>query len=176
MHPLAHPTSVYNLALATYGIAAFHFTSEMFLFKTVKLNRASVGTFVTACECAVEDEMGELSHGSHELDVDDLAEGLLSRQITNKYLWDGTHVSSYEYNIIVLHPSLYTIPPDHTSQLGLVLAYPLPKHLGFLRWEIDGSETLRRVLYRVIHPVLPHQPQFHAQRSSEPQNNRKHLP
>ncbi|WVF70660.1 hypothetical protein IAT40_005453 [Kwoniella sp. CBS 6097] len=41
-----HDPIAYNLAIATYALATFHFTAELLVFGGVKLNRASIGPLV----------------------------------------------------------------------------------------------------------------------------------
>lgn len=42
--------SAYNLAIATYAIAFWHFGSEMALFRTVTINRAAAAPLVVASQ------------------------------------------------------------------------------------------------------------------------------
>ncbi|ORY24681.1 putative ergosterol biosynthesis-related protein [Naematelia encephala] len=44
---VSDPTA-YHLVMGTYIIAAFHFGSELFVFKGVKINRASIPVFIVA--------------------------------------------------------------------------------------------------------------------------------
>ncbi|KAI9293751.1 Erg28-like protein [Neoconidiobolus thromboides FSU 785] len=39
---------VYSLCLLTYLLAFFHFSTELFIYKTVKLNRASISPFIVS--------------------------------------------------------------------------------------------------------------------------------
>ncbi|KAJ9086435.1 ergosterol biosynthesis protein [Entomophthora muscae] len=43
-----HDRTAYIMAMATYAIALFHFSTELLIFKTVKLNRASLGPFIVS--------------------------------------------------------------------------------------------------------------------------------
>ncbi|WVO13098.1 hypothetical protein L204_100709 [Cryptococcus depauperatus] len=41
-----HDPIVYKLAICTYALATFHYTTELVVFKSVKPNRASIGPLV----------------------------------------------------------------------------------------------------------------------------------
>jgi hypothetical protein len=41
---------VYTLAISTYAIALWHFGSELLIFRSVKVNRASAGPLIVACQ------------------------------------------------------------------------------------------------------------------------------
>ncbi|WVQ71083.1 hypothetical protein IAR50_000608 [Cryptococcus sp. DSM 104548] len=41
-----HQPEIYSLAIGTYALATFHFTTELLIFKSVKPNRASIGPLV----------------------------------------------------------------------------------------------------------------------------------
>lgn len=41
---------LYDLAIVAFGVATFHFTTELLVFGTVKINRASIGPLVIGCE------------------------------------------------------------------------------------------------------------------------------
>ncbi|KAK8865662.1 hypothetical protein IAR55_000807 [Kwoniella newhampshirensis] len=41
-----HDRSAYYLAIGTYALATFHFTSELLVFGSVKPNRASIGPLI----------------------------------------------------------------------------------------------------------------------------------
>lgn len=40
--------TAYLMAIGTYALALFHFSSELLIFKTVKVNRASLGPFIVS--------------------------------------------------------------------------------------------------------------------------------
>ena len=55
--------SVYTLAQATYFIALWHFGSEVVLFRTIRVNRASLAPLIVASECRLG--LADRSHEHH---------------------------------------------------------------------------------------------------------------